>query len=55
MNKFNIIPSLKESEYEDLVNIANGELDITSLNPQDYEYMKTFISISKYDYWYCKN
>ena len=51
--KFDIIPSLKGTKYQDRVDIADGKLDIKALEEEDYVYVTTFITPSEFDYEYC--
>ena len=51
--KFDIIPSLKNSKYKDIVNVADGKIDIKGLNTDEYLIISEVIPVSEYDYEYC--
>lgn len=52
-NIYNIIPSLKKSIYKDLVNVANGKLEVKALTEEEINILKEFLDLAKYDYSYC--
>lgn len=53
MSKYDLIPSLKNCKYKDIINVANGKLDVLALPSDVYNIVSKNITVSQFNYFYC--